>query len=140
MSLLFQDLICGNNNPVDDVLIFESSDHVRFQNEIAVSGYNKGCYRNIEFKKNIEGGIGYTITIYNMDSLHPFWNTNIQMSPKRMKIVHTSDNLVELRGYGCDALGNTFADYGVVFMHNGIEIERVQLNMYDRHISIVYLK
>ena len=56
-----------------------------------------------------------------------------------MKIISADEGIVELRGYGCDLLGNSFENYGILFLHNGYEIERVQLNIYDRNISIVYL-
>ena len=71
------------------------------------------------------------------------------MAPKRMRIISTSENVVELRGYGYDenalALGASlsdasFASYGVVLLIEDTEIKRIQLNMYDRNISIVYLK
>lgn len=139
-SELLKYLIEGDNNPIDGILNFESSDHVRFENGKAASSHNLGCHRRIEFRKDIEGDIGYTVTVYNLDGVHPLWQNNIQMSPKKMKIVSVYDRIVELRGYGCDLLGNSFEDYGILFLHNGYEIERVQLNMYDRNISIVYLK
>ncbi|EYA38739.1 hypothetical protein AC094_25410 [Bacteroides fragilis] len=37
-------------------------------------------------------------------------------------------------------MGTSFADYGVVLLIENEEIIRAQLNMYDRNISIVYLK
>ena len=98
---------------------------------------------------NHEGGEGYTVTLYNLDGLHPLWKDNIQMAPKRMRIISTSDNIVELRGYGYDenamALGAPLADasfdsYGIMLLIENAEIRRIQLNMYDRNISIVYLK
>lgn len=137
---LFHQLIQGDNNPIDEILHFDSSDHVRFENGKAASDHNLGCHRRIEFRKDIEGNMGYTVTIYNLDGVHPFWQNNIQMSPKKMKIISADNGIVELRGYGRDLLGNSFEDYGILFLHNGYEIERVQLNMYDRKISIVYLK
>ena len=100
-------------------------------------------------EKNIEGGEGYTVTMYNLDGLHPIWKNNIQMAPKRMRIVSSNENIVELRGYGYDenalALGAPLADasfdsYGIVLLIENAEIRRIQLNMYDRNISIVYLK
>ena len=91
-------------------------------------------------EKNIEDGEGYTVTMFNLDGMHPLWQNNIQMSPKRMRITNVSDNIVQLRGYGYDSMGASFADYGVVLLIENEEIIRVQLNMYDRNISIVYLK
>ncbi|BDW77207.1 hypothetical protein BFINE_30020 [Bacteroides finegoldii DSM 17565] len=114
-----------------------------------VSGHNYGCNRRFVIEKNIEGGEGYTVTLYNLDGLHPLWKDNIQMAPKRMRIISTSDNIVELRGYGYDenamALGAPLADasfdsYGIMLLIENAEIRRIQLNMYDRNISIVYLK
>ena len=66
-----------------------------------------------------------------------------------MRSVSVNDNIVELRGYGYDdnalAMGAplsdaSFANYGVVLLFKGTKLERIQLNMYDRDISIVYLK
>lgn len=77
------------------------------------------------------------------------WQNNVQMSPKRMKIVDINENIVELRGYGYDenalAMGATldmasFENYGVILMIEDDKIIRAQLNMYDRNICIVYLK
>ena len=87
--------------------------------------------------------------MYNMDGMHPLWQNNIQMSPKRMKIVNKQENIIEFRGYGYDenalAIGvpmeaASFANYGLVIIIEDNSIVRAQLNMYDRNISIVYLK
>ena len=147
--MIIYDIISGNNYPSDGIVVFDSSDHIRFQNGQDVSGHNYGCNRRFVIEKNIEGGEGYTVTMYNLDGLHPFWKNNIQMAPKRMRIISTSENVVELRGYGYDENALTlgaplsdasFASYGVVLLIEDTEIKRIQLNMYDRDISIVYLK
>lgn len=144
-----QYLIDGNNYPPTGYVSFDTSDHIRFQNGQDVSGHNYGCNRRFVIEKNIEGDEGYTVTMYNLDGFHPLWKDNIQMAPKRMRIVSTSENVVELRGYGYDenalALGAplsdaSFASYGVVLLIEDTEIKRIQLNMYERNISIVYLK
>lgn len=131
-------IIKGDNNPPSGKIVFDSSDHVRFQNGQDVSGHNYNCHRRITIEKNIEGAEGYTVTMYN-----------IQMSPKRMKIVNKQENIIEFRGYGYDenalAIGApmeaaSFANYGLVIMIEDNSIVRAQLNMYDRNISIVYLK
>ena len=100
--MVIDDIIAGNNNPSEGKVIFDSSDHIRFQNGIDVSGHNYGCNRRFEIEKNIEGGEGYTVTMYNLDGNHPLWQNNIQMAPKRMRIVSVNDNIVEMRGYGYD--------------------------------------
>lgn len=143
-------LLKGNNNPPDGFSItFDSTDHVRFQNGMNVSGHNYGANRRIVIEKNIQGNEGYTVTIYNMDGVHPLWQDNVQMAPKRMRIVSVNDNVVELRGYGYDeraiAMGApleaaSFADYGIMLLIEEKKVKRIQLNMFDRKVSIVYLK
>lgn len=147
--MLLKDIIAGNNSPSEGRVEFDSTDHVRFENGRDVSGHNYGCNRRFVIEKNIEGREGYTVTMYNLDGLHPLWKDNIQMAPKRMRIISTSENIVEMRGYGYDenalALSAPLADasfdnYGVVLLIENKGIKRVQLNIYDRNISIVYLQ
>lgn len=142
-------LISGNNNPCEGYIVFDSSDHIRFQNGEDISGHNYGSNRQIKIEKNISGNSGYTVTIFNLDSIHPFWGDNIQMAPKQMQIVGKHDNIIELRGFGYDenalAIGApigdaSFAHYGVLLLVENKQIERIQLNMYDRNISILYFK
>lgn len=142
-------LLKGNNNPPDGFSItFDSTDHVRFQNGMDVSGHNYGANRRIVIEKNIQGNEGYTVTIYNMDGVHPLWQDNVQMAPKRMRIVSINDNVVDMRGYGYDekavAMGApleaaSFENYGIMLLIEDNEVKRIQLNMFDRNISIVYL-
>lgn len=148
MNSFIKCLLDGNNYPLSGQVVFDSSDHIRFQNGIDVSGHNYGCNRRLVIEKNIQGNEGYTVTMYNLDGMHPLWQNNIQMSPKRMKIVNIKENIVELRGYGYDenALamgvsleGASFGNYGVVLMIKDDKIIRAQLNMFDRNVSIVYL-
>lgn len=133
-------LIEGDNYPPIGYVSFDSSDHIRFQNGKDVSGHNPGCNRRFIIEKNIEGGEGYTVTMYNLDCLHPTWQNNIQMAPKRMRIISVDGNIVELRGYGVDMLGSSFSDYGIVLLIDNKAISRIQLNMFDRNICIVYVK
>lgn len=149
MSSFIKSLLEGNNQPSDGQVVFDSSDHVRFQNGQNVSGHNYGCNRRLVIEKTIQGGKGYTISMYNMDGMHPLWQNNIQMAPKRMKIVNVDGNIVDLRGYGYDenalAMGApletaSFENYGVVLMIEDGKIVRAQLNMFDRNVSIVYLQ
>ena len=142
-------IIKGDNNPPCGKIVFDSSDHVRFQNGQNVSGHNYGCNRRLVIENNIQGDEGYTVTMYNLDGVHPLWQNNVQMAPKRMKIVNVDRNIVELRGYGYDenalAMGApleaaSFENYGIAIMIENDAIVRAQLNMYDRNVSIVYLK
>lgn len=133
-------LLSGNNLPPQGKIIFDSTDHVRFQNGIDVSGHNVGCNRRITIESNINGEEGYTVTMYNLDGLHPLWQNNVQMAPKQMRIVNIDRNIVALRGFGHDAMGASFSDYGILLMVEDDQIIRIQLDMYDRNVSIVYVK
>jgi hypothetical protein len=142
-------LLEGNNNPPNGFVVFDSSDHIRYQNGTNVSGHNYNCHRRFTIEKNVSGLEGYTVTLYNLDSIHPVWRDNIQMHPKRMRITSVDSNIVEMRGYGYDenavAMGASlndasFENYGVVLLVEDGLIKRMQLNMYDRCVSIVYLQ
>lgn len=137
---IIESLLSGNNFPPEGSVSFTSSDHIRYHNGQDVSGHNLGSNRRLVIEKDIEGGEGYTVTMYNLDDLHPLWQNNVQMSPKRMRVINVNENIVQLRGYGHDSMGASFADYGVVLLIKNNEIVRLQLNIYDRNISIVYLK
>lgn len=142
-------LLSANNNPPEGKITFTSSDHVRFENGKDVSGHNFGCNRQIVIEKSISGNEGYSVTIYNLDGMHPLWQDNVQMSTKRMKIVRVHEGIVEMRGFGYDdwalQMGASkddasFENYGLCLLIENGEIIRAQLNMYERNISIVYLK
>lgn len=140
MDKFLNSLVAGSNNPPEGMVVFDSSDHIRFQNGQNVSGHNHGCNRRLVIQKNIEGEEGYTVTMYNLDGIHPLWKNNVQMAPKKMHIVNVENNIIQLRGYGLDRMGASFADYGVSLLIENDVIYRAQLDMYDRNISIVYLK
>lgn len=147
--MTIDDLLSSNNFPTKGKIIFTSSDHIRFENGKDVSGHNYGCNRQIVIEKNISGMEGYSVSIYNLDGIHPLWRNNVQMSTKRMKIVRVHEGIVEMRGYGYDEWAlqmgasmddASFENYGLCLLIEEEEIIRAQLNMYDRNISIVYLK
>ena len=92
------DILTGNNNPSAGYIEFLSSDHIRYHNGIDVSGHNYNCHRKIKIENSITQSDGYTVTIFNEDGVHPIWRTNVQMSPKRMRIVRASSSCIEFRG------------------------------------------
>ena len=135
-----ESLLSGNNKPDVGEFKFDSTDHIRYQNGMNVSGHNYGCHRQVEIKNNISGGEGYTVTIYNMDGNLPLWRNNVQMAPKQMKIVKVQNNIVSLVGFGCDIMGNQFSDYAIDVYFFGKEVEKIVLKMLDRNIELEYLK
>ena len=60
-------IIKGDNNPPSGKIVYDSSDHVRFQNGQDVSGHNYNCHRRITIEKNIEGKILFNLNYIAFD-------------------------------------------------------------------------
>ena len=122
---------------VEDLeFVFHSSDHLRYENGRHVSGPHGGAPRAVKVEPNISGNEGYTVTMFNTDG----GQAVVQMAPKQMKLVKADSKKIELKGYGYDQMGSSFADYGLTIFHNDGKIEKCVLHMYDRGVDIEYLK
>lgn len=119
--------------------VFKSSDHLRYENGRHVSGPHGGAGRVVKIESNINGGEGYTVTIYNLDGNHPLWQNNVQMAPKQMKVIEQTNDQIVLLGYGKDPMGNSFADYGLTIKIKNGELENCILHMHDSGVDIKYL-
>lgn len=134
--------------------LFESSDHIRYQDGIHISGPHGGAKRAVKVEPNISGcsgykivsGDGYIVTIYNLDGMHPVWQNNVQMAPKPMRVISQSDNKIVLRGYPLQAM-SPFGwidfdgqNYGLTIFFKNEQVEKCVLHMYDRNVEIEYLK
>jgi len=119
---------------------FISDDHIRYQNGKDASGHNYDCWRGIRVQKNIAGGQGYSVTMYNLDGNHPTWSNNIQMATKQMKVVEQNSATIMLKGFGNDQMGATFTDYGLTLFLSDRTVDKVTLHMFDRNVDIVYFK
>lgn len=119
--------------------IFKSSDHLRYENGRHVSGPHGGAGRAVKVEPNINGGEGVSVTMYNLDGNHPVWQNNVQMAPKQMKVIEQTNDKIVLRGYGHDAMGGSFADYGLTIKLKNGELENCILHMHDRGVDIEYL-
>lgn len=139
-SSIVDSLLSGNNNPDVGELKFDSTDHIRYQNGIDVSGHNYGCHRQVIIQNNINDMEGYSVSILNLDGNHPLWGNNVQMAPKQMRITHVHNNTVSLIGYGVDIMGNSFSDYAVDIFFLGREVYKIVLKMLDRNVELEYLK
>ncbi len=62
------------------------------------------------------------------------------MAPKQMKVIKETGDKIVLRGYGYDAMGASFADYGLTINFKNGEVEKCILHMHDRNVDIEYLK
>jgi hypothetical protein len=115
--------------------VFHSSDHLRYENGRHISGPHGGAPRVVKVEPNISGNEGYTVTIFNIDGEQPV----VQMAPKQMILVKADSKKIELKGYGYDQMGSSFADYGLTVFLDGQRIEKCILHMYDRVVDIEYL-
>jgi len=117
---------------------FLSDDHTRIENGRPTSANNKGAYRGIRVKTS--DNATFSVTMYNMNENHPVWGDNIQMAEKRMKLIEENSQKIILRGFGTDAMGAPFADYGLTLHKANNIVNKVILHMHDRKIDIVYEK
>lgn len=134
--------------------VYNSPDHLRYENGNLVSGPHGGAGRAVEVKPNvngcegynINGGEGYIVTLYNLDNNHPVWRNNVQMAPKPMKLISESADKIVLRGYKVQAMGPfgwvdfDGQDYGVTILLKNGDIDYCTLHMHDRNVDIEYLK
>lgn len=81
-----------------------------------------------------------TVTLYNLDGNHPVWQSNIQMAPKQMKVIHQSSNKIILHGFGHDAMGASFAVYGLTIHFDNEQVSKCILHMHDRIVDIEYIQ
>ncbi|MCA6444096.1 MAG: hypothetical protein IM600_11765 [Bacteroidetes bacterium] len=120
---------------MDLEFVFLSSDHLRYENGRHVSGPHGGAPRAVKVEANISGNEGFTVTMFNTDG----GQAVVQMAPKQMKLVGSDNEKIQLKGYGHDAMGASFADYGLTIFHTNGNIEKCKLHMYDRGVDIEYL-
>jgi tetratricopeptide (TPR) repeat protein len=118
--------------------VFESSDHLRYENGQHVAGPHGGARRAIKVEPNNDG---QSVSVYNMQGIHPIWQNNVQVAPKQMKIIQETNNKIVLRGFGEDNMGEEFSNYGltIVLQDNHSTIEKCILHMHDRGVDIEYL-
>lgn len=114
--------------------VFNSSDHLRYENGIHISGPHGSAPRAVKVEPNITGQDGYTVTMYNTDGQYV-----VQMAPKQMKIISQDNNKVILKGYGVDAMGASFADYGLTIFYSNEKVIKCILHMHDRKVDIHYM-
>jgi len=121
--------------------VFKSSDHIRYERGNHVSGpHPGGARRAVKVEPNISGEKGVSVSMFNLDGNHPVWQNNVQMAAKQMEIVKENANEIVLRGFGKDAMGSPFSDYGLTIKLKGQEIQACILHMFDRNIDIEYLQ
>jgi hypothetical protein len=119
---------------------FHSSDHLRYENGIHVSGPHGGAGRVVKIEPNPNENNTYLVTIFNQDGNHPLWQNNVQMAPKKMIVFESNLNLIRLRGHGNDPMGFPFSGYGITIHLNGGKIENCVLHMHDRNVDIKYIR
>jgi len=127
------------NKKRDLDIVFKSSDHIRYENEKHIAGPHGGAPRVIVIEP-VANESYYHVTIYNTRKDAFFPEDQMQMVTKQMKIVKTSENKIDLRGFGTDSFGYPFDKYGITIQYKNNEIEKVTLHIFHRGIDIEYLK
>lgn len=124
---------------------FVSDAHQRYENGNPVMGHQK-CGRKITIEANSNGcngyklvdGDGFIVRIHNLDVNKP------NMSPKPMRVISTSNEKVELKGYPVKAMTPfgwddfDLSDYGLTLTLLGCVVRQCTLHMYDRNVDIEY--
>ena len=131
-----ESMVDNNTNINLENFQFNSSDHLRHENGIHVSGPHGGAPRIIKIENNISGGRGYSVTVLASDGNQP----EVQLVPKQMRIVSSDESKIVLKGFGTDTLGQNCADYGLSIYHSDAKIEKCVMHWHDRNIDIEYLK
>jgi len=137
-TVFYAKLVEINQDEVEELeldFVFHSSDHLRYENGRHVSGPHGGAPRAVKVEANISGNEGYIVTMFNTDG----GQVVVQMAPKRMKLVGIDNEKIQLVGFGRDAMGASFSDYGLTIYHDDGSIEKCVLHLFDRNIDIVYL-
>ena len=137
---LFDNLKSGTKKPSIDLTDYKfvSDNHVRTQNGQKSNANNKGAWRGIRIQSS--DNLIFTVSMYNLTGIHPVWGDNIQMAPKQMRLIEENEEKIFLRGFGTDAMGASFDDYGTTLHKQNGSIEKVTLHMFDRDVEITYLK
>ncbi len=124
---------------------FKSSNHNRYNEDVRTEGDNRGCMRAIEVKADPENDNSYIVTLYNLSEVHPQWGDNIQVAPKRMRVVASSAEEITLRGYGQDPMltgrpPQIQENYGIKLHMKRGSIDHVSYYLYDRNVRIDFLQ
>ena len=118
---------------------FFSNSHSRYQNNSLVGSVDD-VYRGIYIQRKLPNENVYLVTIYILDDEKSRWGDNIQMATKQMKVINETDAKIDLKGFGYDNLGSSFADYGITLIINGNEVDKIILHMFDRNVEMHYFR
>lgn len=123
---------------ISDIL-FKSDQNTRFNEGVWIGEFFKNSNRAIGIKSHPEFQNNYLVSIYNLDGEHPIWRDNLQMAPKRMKVIDSNAGTITLRGFGLDDMGSPFSDYGLEIYLKENQIDSISLFLHDRDVKIDYL-
>lgn len=119
--------------------MFVSSTHSKYEKGIETASVD-GCWKGIQINKNSKNDDSYSMTIRALDKQKSRWEKDVQMSIKQMKIGAVSNDKLELRGYGDDAMGVSFSDYGLAVLFENNTIVKIILKYFYRNVELHYSK
>ncbi len=137
-----------------DNIEFVSSSHQRYEYGETAGQLHVDARRSIVITKNINGcegydlepGDGYIFKIINLDSVHPIWGNNVQVTPKPVRIISQDEDRTVMRGYQCYAQGPfgrvpfNGSDVGLIIDHKYGEITKCTFHRYDKDLRVEYYK
>ncbi len=117
--------------------MFVSSTHSKYEEGVEKASV-EGCWKGIQINKNSKKDNSYSMTIKRLDNQKSNWENDVQMSVKQMKIRDVSNNKLELCGYGDDAMGVSFSDYGIALLFENNTIVKIILKFFYRNVELHY--
>ena len=130
--------------PIDiSDVCFISTNHTRFNNQETKGETFLACNRKFLINEDSSIKNSYIVTLYNLDGVNPMWGDNIQMAPKRMKVVKIENDTIVLRGFGNDPMltnrpPQVQENFGVCIKHANNEISEIALLYHDRNVKILF--
>lgn len=124
--------------------IFDSQDHLRHENQVHVSGpHTPPARRLISVVPNIQGGVGYTVSVSLTGAERSPWGDQYAIGPKQMQVIAETPHFTALRGYGADpnAYGDPageYNNYGLDIIHPNGNVDFVVMNLYERRVKLIY--
>lgn len=119
--------------------MFVSSTHSKYEAGVEKASV-ESCWKGIQINKNSNHENSYSMTIKRLDKQKNNWENDVQMSIKKMKIGAVSNNKLELWGYGDDAMGVSFSDYGIAILFENNTIVKIILKFFYRNVELHYSK
>ncbi len=98
--------------------------------------------RAVKIEPHIEEKEGYSVTIFQLNTILPFWGNKVELPPKQMKPRDLEYNKTFLEGYsdGSSTKEDDPTNYGLSIFHKKSKIEKIILHNYYKKLDIEFLE